>query len=1310
MRNLPIALFTLAAVHLSAQDWYDMMYRSDANLLDVVRAYNTYYQSHPYEKTNQTQEFKRWLRSRLYTVQANGDPYSESMRPVHRSPKPADAPYNTAQWRPVGPFAWDKEAAGIAHAPGLAHCYVVREHPMDSNVVVAGMATAGVWLSTNAGRSWTNTTQLMPVREVRAVTFHPSNPAIVVFGSANGIYTSRDTGRSWSPTSFVHDAFSDVVVHDLAVFGEGGTELLAATSRGLLRSTNGGTTFAVLHASEALEIERHPVDATTWYAVARSGESCAFLRSTDGGASFSAIGSGLPIPAANEHSRRWEIAVTPAAPNAVYLLAAGVMNGGEGLVGVYHSSDRGSTWQLRCCGDGPGGAPTPQNPNMMHWDPDGQKPGGQYYYDLALAVSPVDANRVYVAGINVWVSSDGGRSFVCNAKWTWEPEYIPRYVHADVHEITTNGHRVWVASDGGTFLSLNDGIRFEDRSDGLVGTDFWGWGQGFDDCDVMLGGTYHNGVMLKDGDVYRGWLQIYGSDNGGGLVNFADSRTAYADVYLGEQWQRVRLSGKRDVSPQREGLNIVPTSPIVLHPNASHELWAGTQRGIQRSTDHGRTWHIMSSFGDTTMRRLVIPVHAPNVVLALGKASFWDTFVLKRSDDGGETFSTLPIPQSLLAGNGWRVMDVVTSLDATTIVVAIGGRQTRRKVIRSDDGGITWRDWSEGLEAPSAISLAISREPEPTVYVGTEHGVYARMLNASTWSLLGTGLPMGNCNVLSLCERNGLLRTATSRGVWELPIARSQPPVAVPSVAERVVLCTSDSVRFFDHSAVDHATVQRMWTFEGGTPSTSELRTPVVTYARPGTYPVRLTVTDVHGTNTHAIQSFITVVSNCQPALFAGNALVVGTPEQSAVAPGAALSTRNFTITSWIRRQGAQADFAGIVFTRSPGTATGISINSDGRLRYHAGDAGWWIVPQHIVPDNTWCHVALAVRNDTAWLAVNGRAERFVVRHPDVIANADVHIGRDPTGSRTFRGAIDEVRLYSRALTIDEIRAAMYLTNPDTSGLRAHYQFEHGQALAADVVGGRHASLPDSARLVASGAPVSGGRSKVVRDAKNRVDFAPVAVRLETPGHPGALLVVQYDDVTSMPPTTSERGIRGGELIIESFEPDTMERPLRIDVGRLSVGPGEQERPTNVRMYVRPIVGATAWSSPVGQARSVTAQDSTATFAGGFFFTTGRRLLITTTEPETSVAGEPALRGSVRIRIDHGTVHGTWRDDVHAEMRLIDLRGRVIAYGGGHGGAVLRGAPLQAGTYVVSVTTLRDHHVLVVMVDEWGNGVGLNNR
>jgi hypothetical protein len=87
-----------------------------------------------------------------------------------------------------------------------------------------------------------------------------------------------------------------------------------------------------------------------------------------------------------------------------------------------------------------------EQPNLLGYSDTGIEPGGQYYYDLALAVDPANANIVHACGIQRWVSTDGGVTFTCPAKWSHS--YKPNYLHADIHDIRYFGGEIWVASDG----------------------------------------------------------------------------------------------------------------------------------------------------------------------------------------------------------------------------------------------------------------------------------------------------------------------------------------------------------------------------------------------------------------------------------------------------------------------------------------------------------------------------------------------------------------------------------------------------------------------------------------------------------------------------------------------------------------------------------------------------------------------------------------------------------------------------------------------------------------------------------------------
>ena len=72
--------------------------------------------------------------------------------------------------------------------------------------------------------------------------------------------------------------------------------------------------------------------------------------------------------------------------------------------------------------------------------------------------------------------------------------------------------------DGGVFYSTDYGDSIYKKQNGIQEQISGVWRQGFKDGDVMLGGTYHNGTLLKDGNTYiNDWLSTDGGDNFRGL-------------------------------------------------------------------------------------------------------------------------------------------------------------------------------------------------------------------------------------------------------------------------------------------------------------------------------------------------------------------------------------------------------------------------------------------------------------------------------------------------------------------------------------------------------------------------------------------------------------------------------------------------------------------------------------------------------------------------------------------------------------------------------------------------------------------------
>jgi PKD repeat protein len=120
-----------------------------------------------------------------------------------------------------------------------------------------------------------------------------------------------------------------------------------------------------------------------------------------------------------------------------------------------------------------------------------------------------------------------------------------------------------------------------------------------------------------------------------------------------------------------------------------------------------------------------------------------------------------------------------------------------------------------------------------------------------------------------------------------------QPPVANFS-ASATTITVGQSVTFTDQST--NSPTSWAWTFDGGTPSTSNLQNPTITYNTVGVFTVSLTVTNAFGSDTETKANYITVNPPPAPvANFSGSPTTIDEGQSVAFTD---LSTNN--PTSWL--------------------------------------------------------------------------------------------------------------------------------------------------------------------------------------------------------------------------------------------------------------------------------------------------------------------------------------------------------------------------------------------------------------------------
>jgi photosystem II stability/assembly factor-like uncharacterized protein len=91
------------------------------------------------------------------------------------------------------------------------------------------------------------------------------------------------------------------------------------------------------------------------------------------------------------------------------------------------------------------------------------------------------------------------------------------------------------------------------------------------------------------------------------------------------------------------------------------------------------------------------------------------------------------------------------------------------RVLRSDDGGLTWDDWSRGLPRVPVWDIESPPVPGGRIFAATDAGVFERDARGDgAWARLGIGLPDAAARALVLTSGGDILVGLESRGVWRL--------------------------------------------------------------------------------------------------------------------------------------------------------------------------------------------------------------------------------------------------------------------------------------------------------------------------------------------------------------------------------------------------------------------------------------------------------------------------------------------------------------------------------------------------------------
>src|SRR5438445_6127882 len=232
--------------------------------------------------------------------------------PPSTAPAGAPAPLETA-WTPLGP---DHLVFGGTSFSGRVTAIVV--DPTDSNTIYVGAAQGGVWKTNDGGATWVPLTDTQCSLAMGSIAIDPVDPSIIYAGTGEenfsidsyygcGVLRSTDRGTTWTQlgasvfdintTSTGGATISKVAVDPVTAGSTTSTTVHVASSLGVYRSLDSGTTWTQVLAGVATDLVLDPSNPAVLYAAIGStggGTANGTYKSTNGGASYSKLAGGFP--------------------------------------------------------------------------------------------------------------------------------------------------------------------------------------------------------------------------------------------------------------------------------------------------------------------------------------------------------------------------------------------------------------------------------------------------------------------------------------------------------------------------------------------------------------------------------------------------------------------------------------------------------------------------------------------------------------------------------------------------------------------------------------------------------------------------------------------------------------------------------------------------------------------------------------------------------------------------------------------------------------------------------------------------------
>ncbi len=658
-----------------------------------------------------------------------------------------------------GAESW--EELGPGNVGGRTRAMVI--NPNNPSHMVAGGVAGGTWVTMDGGLSWTPTGDMMANLAVCSMAMDPSDANVILAGTGEGffnidgvrgagIFKSMDGGLTWAQLTATNTTDFHRV-NDIVFSHTQPNTAYAATRSGIFRTTDGGDSWTnildmdPLPSGGALDLAiRTDLQTDVVFASVGTFEQAFILRNAD--AANTAV---FETVYTEENMARTSIAIAPSDQDTIYLCASDVRN--NALLAVIRTDNGGNDWDDAYRVSEPiGGADLMlSNPWVFLCR---QSLSSQGWYDNIIKVDPADSDVVWVGGIDLFRSDDGGTTWGQASHWL---ALGFSYVHADNHNIIFHpaydgitNRTMYATGDGGVFRTddarspvgeISSGpvcstlegfeVRWTSLNNGYGVTQFY-HGLPFPDGSTYFGGTQDNGTNLgSDASGPNNWVEISGGDGGYVAVDPNNPDILYAE-FTGISIQK-STDGGQNFSSATNGIsdNGLFINPFLMDPNDSNRLWTGGN-SIWRTSDGAANWTRASSPVNVNMTAFAVAPGNSDLVLVGTNAGVVFRSDVASQEDDSDLWPFFSVDQGIISSVAFDPQDADIAY-CTISTFGVG------HVFRSTDSGQNWTNIDNGIPDIPVHTIAVHPTDSTRLYVGTDLGVFVSTDTGATWNQENTG-------------------------------------------------------------------------------------------------------------------------------------------------------------------------------------------------------------------------------------------------------------------------------------------------------------------------------------------------------------------------------------------------------------------------------------------------------------------------------------------------------------------------------------------------------------------------------------------